>query len=412
MTSVIPVLCGNRANNIPSEQNVLFTELAPMTTKDATTKPKPDFFDGANLQDIDRNIRDEQDEQNLYALIVPTKHPTMPVAPNFFLEAKSPSGGADVARRQACYDGAYGARAMHALQNYGREDGEEPIYDDKAYTHSSTYHPGTGSLQLYSHHVTAPTTPGGQPEYHMTKIKGWDMTSDRQAFVEGARGLRNLRELAMRQRDSHIATANAMARQRVAPAQDNPSDLVQPDEEVLSPSEFVDCEEYCYPEDVPTDHHQHQDAIDSGNYAASQGNVEAPTLIPEYLLVHEDSQWEPGHQQQQQEEEEEEESASLDAIIDDPASFATSFAATPTPSFSTRTSDTTTARPKRPRTSSHSPPPRSQQPKEPAKGAKPASSASHGGEGKKKTKTRGDEAKGSGSGKGKGQKAPKGGRQK
>ncbi|RYP49979.1 hypothetical protein DL768_004414 [Monosporascus sp. mg162] len=82
--------------------------------------------------------------------------PSVPVAPNFFLEAKAPKGAANVLKRQACYNGAYGARAMHALQNYGEE---ELGFDGNAYTYSSTCHAGT--LKLYAHHVTPPTAPGG-----------------------------------------------------------------------------------------------------------------------------------------------------------------------------------------------------------------------------------------------------------
>jgi hypothetical protein len=49
---------------------------------------------------------------------ISTKHPSVPIELNFFLEVKRPDGNAAVAWRQAYYDGVYGARAMHALQNY------------------------------------------------------------------------------------------------------------------------------------------------------------------------------------------------------------------------------------------------------------------------------------------------------
>ncbi len=136
MTSVIPVICGDVQYR--NQQDVLFTELTPLTTEGAV-RPKPDFFDGADLEDLDRKVRDKEDEESLYSLVIPTKHPSVPVAPNFYLEAKARSGGAHVAQRQACYDGAIGARATHALQNYGAE---EPAFDGNAYTYSSTYHDG------------------------------------------------------------------------------------------------------------------------------------------------------------------------------------------------------------------------------------------------------------------------------
>jgi hypothetical protein len=56
------------------------------------------------------------------------------MAPNFFLAAKGPDGSAVVAGRQACYDGALGARELYSLQLYGHE---APAYDDNAYNHAS-----------------------------------------------------------------------------------------------------------------------------------------------------------------------------------------------------------------------------------------------------------------------------------
>lgn len=106
MTKIVPMLCGS--TDIPTQQNVLFTELDSIT-KDATVTPKPDFFDGANLQDLSRDL---QNDQALRSAVIPTKHPRVPVAPNFFLEAKRTEGNFAVMHRQARYDGAYGARAM------------------------------------------------------------------------------------------------------------------------------------------------------------------------------------------------------------------------------------------------------------------------------------------------------------
>jgi hypothetical protein len=51
--------------------------------------------------------------------IIPLTQDDLPIVPNFFLEVKGPDGSVAVARRQACYDGALGARGMHELQAYG-----------------------------------------------------------------------------------------------------------------------------------------------------------------------------------------------------------------------------------------------------------------------------------------------------
>ncbi|TWU70676.1 hypothetical protein ED733_001612 [Metarhizium rileyi] len=121
MADVIPIICGSY--QIPSKQNVLFTELEPLTTSNAT-RPKPDHFDGANLADLGVEVRNDN---KVRQRVIPTKHPSVPVAANFFIEAKGPDGNALVAQRQACYNGAYGARAMHTLQNYGKSQPEPRI---------------------------------------------------------------------------------------------------------------------------------------------------------------------------------------------------------------------------------------------------------------------------------------------
>ncbi|CAJ2508694.1 Uu.00g137200.m01.CDS01 [Anthostomella pinea] len=217
MDEIVPILCGNAV--IPSKKNVVFTELEPITDGTAS-RPQPDFFDGSHLRDIDNTVRKDE---SLYPLIIPTKHPTVPVAPNFFLEAKRQDGSAAVMKRQACYDGAYGARAMHGLQNYGSS---KPVYDNNAYSLSSTYHAGTGTLQLYAHHPTAPTAPGDRPEYHMTQVKAFAMTSDRNTFVDGATAFRNARDMASGYRNEFIATANSRVVQTHLLAQNDASPAI------------------------------------------------------------------------------------------------------------------------------------------------------------------------------------------
>ncbi|KAI0099338.1 hypothetical protein GGR51DRAFT_564986 [Nemania sp. FL0031] len=201
MRGLVPALCGN--TNILSKQNVLFTELTPITNEFAT-KPKPDFFDGCRLSDINRTIRNNQ---QMYPMIIPTKYLKAPVAPNFILEAKREDGDAAVLKRQACYYGAYGARAMHSLQNYCKK---EPVYDGNAYALSATYNAGSETLWLYAHHITVPTSPGRRPEYHMTKLGGYTLTSKHQNFIEGVTAFRNARDLAKRYRDGFVKAANAL----------------------------------------------------------------------------------------------------------------------------------------------------------------------------------------------------------
>ena len=165
---------------------------------------KPDTYDGALPAQIDRRVR-----RDLGRHIVPCNDSSRPAAPNFFIEGKSASGRADVAKLQACHDGAIGERAMDSLQNYGAS---KPQYDGNIKSFSTSYHPGTGTLQLYGHHTTPPQVPGGHPEYHMTQIKGYMMTSDRETFQKGATAFRNLRDLAQTRRDELIDRANRATR--------------------------------------------------------------------------------------------------------------------------------------------------------------------------------------------------------
>lgn len=52
-------------------------------------------------------------------------------------------------------------------------------------------------------------------EYHMTQIKGWSITSDPDAFREGATWYHNGRDWAKEQRDHAIKQANAQAASQV-----------------------------------------------------------------------------------------------------------------------------------------------------------------------------------------------------
>jgi len=284
MRKIIPVIAGNA--NIPNSGEALFYNLQSITDGE-TVDAKPDFYDGVRFGDVDKQVRKELDH-----LIIPTKHTRRPVAPNFFLEAKDPEGGAGVAKRQAGLDGAIGARAMQALQNYGAE---EPAFDGNAYTYSSTYHAGTGTLQLYAHHVTPPIAPGGRPEYHMAQVKAFAMTSDRDTFVQGATAFRNARDLAQGHRDGFIQAANARARQSdMEPSPGAEIIVAAADQYEESTDEFVDYKD-----------HPGSQAVGTENYAAS-GEAQA---LPQYIYT--------------EDEEPSQESTSLNA---EPAmSFSTSF---------------------------------------------------------------------------------------
>ncbi|EEQ85579.2 uncharacterized protein BDCG_08848 [Blastomyces dermatitidis ER-3] len=195
--SVIPIIEGKMRDAKCAGGGYPFGNLAPLT--DGTLAAgKPDHFYGARPEQLDRNIRNELND-----LIIPSTQDSLPMAPNFFLEAKGPDGSAAVARRQACYDGALGARGIQSLQPYGQDN---PAYDHKAYTITSTYHDGT--LKLYTSHCTKPTDSGNRPEYFMTQLNTWGMTGNADTFRHGATAYRNARDWAKEARDALIEAAN------------------------------------------------------------------------------------------------------------------------------------------------------------------------------------------------------------
>ncbi|KAK5015217.1 hypothetical protein LTR60_002980, partial [Cryomyces antarcticus] len=168
------------------------------------TAPMPDFYDGALPQQLDRRVRNE-----LSQYIVPSKNFSTPALPNFFAEAKGPDGSAAVAKRQACYDGAIGARGMLHARSYA--SGDDMEYDGNAYTITSTYHNSTGTLMMYTTHPTQPVESDGKPGYHMTQLNTWGMTGNLETFRQGASAFRNARDWAKEQRDDAITRANAKA---------------------------------------------------------------------------------------------------------------------------------------------------------------------------------------------------------
>lgn len=195
--SVIPIIEGKIEDSRCTSRGIPFTNLDHLT--DGTLVPgNPDRYYGARPEQLNRQVRNK-----LSGHIIPSTQHDLPIAPNFFLAVKGPDGSAAVAARQACYDGALGARGMHSLQSYGQE---KPVYDNKAYTITSIYH--NGQLKMYTVHPAQPNGPGSRPEYYMTQLKGWSMTSDPETFRKGATAFRNARDWAREQRDQAIEKAN------------------------------------------------------------------------------------------------------------------------------------------------------------------------------------------------------------
>ncbi|KAK2740729.1 hypothetical protein FQN57_005961 [Myotisia sp. PD_48] len=143
-----------------------------------------DRFYGARPEQLERPIRNTLNNN-----IIPSTQDNLPMLPNFFLETKGPDGSIAVVERQALYDGALGARGMHALQSYKLENA---IYDNNAHTISSTYYGGT--LKLYTHHIVPSAKKNGESETIMTQFRSFAMTDSRETFQQGASAYRNLRD--------------------------------------------------------------------------------------------------------------------------------------------------------------------------------------------------------------------------
>ena len=200
ITTVIPFIQGEILNRRCVSGNIPLTNLDPLT--DGTLVPgNPDLYVGARPEQLNRQVRNDLSKQ-----IIPSTQDDLPMVPNFFLAVKGPDGAPAVTGRQACYDGALGARGIHSLQTY-RQD--EPAYENNAYTVTSIYH--DSQLKMYTSHPAQPRGPGSRPEYHMTQINAWAMAGNAKTFRQGATAFRNLRDWTKEQRDAAIRYANDRA---------------------------------------------------------------------------------------------------------------------------------------------------------------------------------------------------------
>ncbi|KAI1909470.1 hypothetical protein LOZ65_006519 [Ophidiomyces ophidiicola] len=208
-TSVIPILEGEIGDPKCVGGDYSFGNLAPLT--DGTlASAKPDHFFGARPEQLNRSIRKALNDR-----IIPSTQDDLPMAPNFFVEAKGPDGSLAVATRQACYDGALGARGMHSLRSYQ----QEATYDNNAYTLTSTYH--GGQLKMYATHISKPDDPDGRPEFIMTQLRSFALTDTSEAFRQGASAYRNGRDWAKETRDTLIRAANQRQPEVYSPISQN-----------------------------------------------------------------------------------------------------------------------------------------------------------------------------------------------
>ncbi|KAL6790851.1 hypothetical protein J3E68DRAFT_80371 [Trichoderma sp. SZMC 28012] len=199
MRRVIPILEGSAGTDIMNDGDIELDNLAPLV-EDIEVELRPDYFDGAPFTAVGKQVRDA-----LGGIIIPSTDIRVPVAPNFFLEVRRPSGNAVITKLEACCYGACGARLMNAMQNYFY-GGDYP-YDSNAHCFSATYI--NGLLKIYAHFTTASdSTVGASPAYHMVELKAFNMTSTYEDFIAGCAAFRNARDMAAKIRNCFITRAN------------------------------------------------------------------------------------------------------------------------------------------------------------------------------------------------------------
>ena len=195
---MIPIIEGDVGDLKCISGGIAFANLEDLT--DGTLVPgNPNVYYGARPAQLDRTVR-----QELNKLIVPSTQDDLPILPNFFLAVMGTDGSLAVARRQATYNGALGAKSMRALQSYRDDD---VTYDNNAYTITSTYY--SGILQMFTSHPYHRKLISGSPEYAITLLRSFVMTDSAETFRQGATAYRNARDWAKEQRDRAIQAANA-----------------------------------------------------------------------------------------------------------------------------------------------------------------------------------------------------------
>ncbi|KAI9824005.1 MAG: hypothetical protein M1826_007538 [Phylliscum demangeonii] len=196
---VVPVIAGPRDDRSPPGNGVKFDNMKSMDPD--LMKPIPDIYYGAHPGKIDERVRDA-----IERYVVPSSSATRPVVPNYMVEVKTVEARPAVTARQARYDGAFGARAMHHLQNYGASTA---VYDGNAYAITATYQ--DGYLKMYATHPAEAKDPNGPPQYYMTQLNSFALLNTAEDFRRGAAAFRNARDWTAEQRTRLITAANETA---------------------------------------------------------------------------------------------------------------------------------------------------------------------------------------------------------
>lgn len=193
---MIPIIAGPVRDARCTAGDIPFSNLDPLT-KVALVPGNPDIYYGARPEQLHRDIREE-----LEGSIIPTTQKDAPISPNFFVVTKSMDRSLAVALRQAAYNGALGARAMHALQHYARA---QQTPHDHACTFTVIYHASV--LRMYTVHRVEPISLG-PPSYHMHPVRRFAMPDSFETFEQGVTAYRNAILWTEEKRNEVIDQAN------------------------------------------------------------------------------------------------------------------------------------------------------------------------------------------------------------
>lgn len=205
--------------DLPKEILIRYSHVMRLTSR-SVRAPVPDFVDGALRTDL--HPRALQDHR-LRALIsvdgAARQRETELILPNFIFDEGPHS-------QHACYAGAFGARAIHAMEcqrarlQAARSEGEDissqPITTADIEVPSNTLAAAfsatlwQGVLCLYAHHVEEGEGAGAGLHVYMNRIGRYNMWNmyDPEGFRVGARAFANLRSFAQMVRDGAIDALN------------------------------------------------------------------------------------------------------------------------------------------------------------------------------------------------------------
>ncbi|KAF2241886.1 hypothetical protein BU26DRAFT_468666, partial [Trematosphaeria pertusa] len=161
------------------------------------TAPMPDLYYGAHPEEILPGLWN-----HLSNHIEPSTQKDLPAAPNFFLAAKGPNGTQAVAINQAVYDGATGARAIAALENFAGT----PSMDGNIKAISSAL--VGGSLYIYGVHLAPPMNNRSSITYIVQQLDAYCLTGNLENCRRGLTIFRNAIDWTGELHSAAIAKAN------------------------------------------------------------------------------------------------------------------------------------------------------------------------------------------------------------